>query len=58
VVIFGLTGFIGLAVTKKIAKPRYKNIHCLYRNEEKKKRLFHGISTHLLHFIKGEILFF
>jgi nucleoside-diphosphate-sugar epimerase len=58
VVIFDSTGFIGFAVTKTLVEPRYKNINCLYRNAEKKNRLFHGIGTRLLPFIKGELLQF
>jgi hypothetical protein len=56
IVVFSSTGFIGFAFTMKLEEPRYKNIHCLYRNEEKKYRLTNGIGMHLLHFIKSVIL--
>lgn len=51
--ILGSTGFAGFAVTRKLIEMGFQNIYCLYRNENKKTRMFQGLNTSAITFLQG-----
>lgn len=53
--ILGSTGFVGSALTKVLIQIGFNNLHCLYRNEFKKKQIFHELDTSCVSFLKGDI---
>ena len=53
--ILGATGFIGFAVTRRLVDLGFKNIHCLYRKERKKDKLFQGMDASGITFLCGDV---
>jgi len=53
--ILGATGFIGSAVTKRLINLGFKNINCLYRNENLKEKIFSGVDTSAITFLHANV---
>ena len=55
VFVLGATGFIGSAVVKRLGELGLKNIHCLYRSEDKREQLCSCVDASSIRFLRGDV---
>ncbi|MCD6507332.1 NAD-dependent epimerase/dehydratase family protein [Candidatus Poribacteria bacterium] len=53
--IIGSTGFIGSAIIRRLVKLGFRDLHCLYRSEERREKVFSGIDTSSITFLQGDV---